>query len=52
MVELDQLVSAGCAVIPRGSRFEGELFDAFKDFAEAGKQHGGLMIGQVCHPGR
>lgn len=52
MIELDQLVAEGCAVIPRGSEFEGQRFEAYKALANAGKQHGAIFLAQVCHPGR
>lgn len=52
MIEYDQLESPGCAIIPRGSPFSGERFEAFRAMATAASQHGSLVIGQVSHPGR
>lgn len=52
MIEYDQLEAAGNPIIPREAPFAGERFDAFRKMAEAGKQEGSLMVGQVSHPGR
>ncbi|KAK0855645.1 hypothetical protein LTR02_013757 [Friedmanniomyces endolithicus] len=52
MIEYDHLEAEGNPIIPRGSPFEGERFDAFREMAEQGKKEGSLMIGQVSHPGR
>ncbi|KAK1033177.1 hypothetical protein LTS16_016513 [Friedmanniomyces endolithicus] len=52
MIEYDHLEAEGNPIIPCGSPFEGERFDAFKAMAEQGKKEGSLMIGQVSHPGR
>ncbi|KAF2774174.1 FMN-linked oxidoreductase [Teratosphaeria nubilosa] len=52
MFEYDHLEAAGNPIIPRGSKYEGERFERFKEMAEAGKKHGCLMVGQVSHPGR
>ena len=52
MIEYDHLEAAGNPIIPRGSKYEGERFEAFKEMATQGKKHGCLMIGQVSHPGR
>lgn len=52
MIEYDHLEAAGNPIIPRGSKYEGERFERFKEMAEQGKKHGSLMIGQVSHPGR
>lgn len=50
--EYDHLEAAGNPIIPRGSPYEGERFDRFRDMATQGKAHGALMVGQVSHPGR
>ncbi|TKA83336.1 hypothetical protein B0A55_00626 [Friedmanniomyces simplex] len=52
MIEYDHLEAAGNPIIPRGSAFKGERFEAFKEMAEQGKKEGSLMVGQVSHPGR
>lgn len=52
MIEYDHLEAAGNPIIPRGSKYEGERFDAFTEMATQGKKHGSLMVGQVSHPGR
>ena len=52
MIELDQLEAAGNPIIPRGAKFEGERFEAFKNLAAESKAHGSLITGQVSHPGR
>merc|ERR1711939_148018 len=52
MFEYDHLEAAGNPIIPRGSKYEGERFERFKEMAEQGKKHGSLMVGQVSHPGR
>ncbi|KAK5130434.1 hypothetical protein LTR08_002133 [Meristemomyces frigidus] len=52
MIEYDHLEAAGNPIIPRGSKYEGERFEAFKEMATEGKKHGCLMVGQVSHPGR
>jgi len=52
MVEYDHLEAAGNPIIPRGSAFEGERFEAFKELAAQSKKHGSLIVGQVSHPGR
>ncbi|KAK4546751.1 hypothetical protein LTR36_001483 [Oleoguttula mirabilis] len=52
MIEYDHLEAAGNPIIPRGSKYEGERFEAFKEMATQGKKEGSLMIGQVSHPGR
>ncbi|KAK0337862.1 hypothetical protein LTR91_020675 [Friedmanniomyces endolithicus] len=52
MIEYDHLEAEGNPIIPRGSPFDGERFDAFKAMAAQGKKEGSLMIGQVSHPGR
>ncbi|KAF1835223.1 FMN-linked oxidoreductase [Decorospora gaudefroyi] len=52
MIEYDHLEAAGNPIIPRGSKFEGERFDAFKELANQSKKHGSLIVGQVSHPGR
>jgi 2,4-dienoyl-CoA reductase-like NADH-dependent reductase (Old Yellow Enzyme family) len=52
MIEYDHLEAAGNPIIPRGSSFSGERFDAFKQMATESKKHGSLIVGQVSHPGR
>jgi 2,4-dienoyl-CoA reductase-like NADH-dependent reductase (Old Yellow Enzyme family) len=52
MIEYDQLESPGNAVIPPDAGFEGERFEAFKDWASQCTKHGSIVVGQVCHPGR
>ncbi|KAI6934172.1 FMN-linked oxidoreductase [Hortaea werneckii] len=52
MFEYDHLEAAGNPIIPRGSKYEGERFERFREMAEQGKKHGSLMVGQVSHPGR
>lgn len=52
MVEYDHLEAAGNPIIPRGSKYEGERFEGFKELATQSKKHGSLIVGQVSHPGR
>ena len=52
MIFPDQLEAMGNPIIPAGSPFEGERFNAFKDLATAAKAHGSLIVAQVSHPGR
>jgi len=52
MVDVEHMEAAGNAAIPLNSPFHGQRFDAFRNFADSGKQNGGLMIGQINHPGR
>lgn len=52
MIEYEDLEAAGNPIIPRGSKYEGERFEAFKEMAAQGKKEGCLMVGQVSHPGR
>ena len=52
MIDYDQLEAKGNPIIPRGAKFEGKRFEAFKTMAAEGKKHGCLMVGQVSHPGR
>lgn len=52
MIEYDQLESPGNAIIPPDAIFEGERFEAFRDWATECVKHGSILIGQVCHPGR
>jgi 2,4-dienoyl-CoA reductase-like NADH-dependent reductase (Old Yellow Enzyme family) len=52
MVEYDQLEAAGNPIIPRGSPYEGERFEGFKELATQSKKHGSLIVAQVSHPGR
>ena len=52
MLELDQLEAAGNPIVPRGAKFEGERFEAFKELAKESKAHGSLIVAQLSHPGR
>ncbi|KAH6642032.1 hypothetical protein C7974DRAFT_408625 [Boeremia exigua] len=52
MIEYDHLEAAGNPIIPRGSEFSGERFEAFKEMATEATKHGSLFVGQVSHPGR
>jgi len=52
MIEYDHLEAAGNPIIPRGSKYEGERFEGFKELATQSKKHGSLIVGQVSHPGR
>ena len=52
MIEYDHLEAAGNPIIPRGSKYEGERFEMFKELATQSKKHGSLIVGQVSHPGR
>jgi 2,4-dienoyl-CoA reductase-like NADH-dependent reductase (Old Yellow Enzyme family) len=52
MIEYDHLEAAGNPIIPRGSKYEGERFERFKELATEAKKHGSLIVGQVSHPGR
>ncbi|KAL6708285.1 hypothetical protein ACN47E_003209 [Coniothyrium glycines] len=52
MIEYDHLEAAGNPIIPRGSKYEGERFENFKELATQAKKHGSLIVGQVSHPGR
>ncbi|KAK7423067.1 hypothetical protein QQZ08_009234 [Neonectria magnoliae] len=52
MFEFDQLEAAGNPIIPRGSPFSGERFDAFEKLATEAKKQGSLIIAQLNHPGR
>lgn len=52
MIEYDQLEAAGNPIIPRGAKFEGERFEAFKELASVSKKHGSLIVAQLSHPGR
>jgi 2,4-dienoyl-CoA reductase-like NADH-dependent reductase (Old Yellow Enzyme family) len=52
MIEYDHLEAAGNPIIPRGSQYSGERFEAFKEMATQSKKHGSLIVGQVSHPGR
>jgi 2,4-dienoyl-CoA reductase-like NADH-dependent reductase (Old Yellow Enzyme family) len=52
MIEYDHLEAAGNPIIPRGSPYEGERFEAFKELATQSKKHGSLIVAQVSHPGR
>ncbi|KAH7371969.1 hypothetical protein BKA66DRAFT_468947 [Pyrenochaeta sp. MPI-SDFR-AT-0127] len=52
MIEYDHLEAAGNPIIPRGSPYEGERFEGFKELATQSKKHGSLIVAQVSHPGR
>ncbi|KAF1935775.1 FMN-linked oxidoreductase [Clathrospora elynae] len=52
MFEYDHLEAAGNPIIPRGSKYEGERFEGFKEIATQSKKHGSLIVAQVSHPGR
>jgi len=52
MIEYDHLEAAGNPIIPRGSPYNGERFEAFKELATQSRAHGSLIVGQVSHPGR
>lgn len=52
MIEYDHLESPGCAIIPRGSPFSGDRFEAFRELASVSTKHGSLIVAQVSHPGR
>jgi 2,4-dienoyl-CoA reductase-like NADH-dependent reductase (Old Yellow Enzyme family) len=52
IIDYYHLEAMGNPIIPRGSPFEGERFEKFKEVATAGKAHGSLMVGQVSHAGR
>ncbi|CAG8395795.1 unnamed protein product [Penicillium salamii] len=52
MLDYDHLEGPGNAIIPRGSAFSGDRFDAFKALAESAKKGGSLIIAQLSHPGR
>ncbi|PVI05898.1 NADH:flavin oxidoreductase/NADH oxidase-like protein [Periconia macrospinosa] len=52
MIEYDHLEAAGNLIIPRGSGYDGERFEGFKEIATQAKKHGSLIVGQVSHPGR
>jgi hypothetical protein len=44
MIEYDHLEAAGNAIIPRGSPYEGERFEGFKELAKQSKKHGSLIV--------
>ena len=52
MIEYDHLEAAGNPIIPRGSKYDDERFESFKELATQSKKHGSLIVGQVSHPGR
>ncbi|CAM1505975.1 Fc.00g116120.m01.CDS01 [Cosmosporella sp. VM-42] len=52
VTEYDHLEAVGNPIITPESDFKGSRFDAFKELASAAKTGGGLVVGQVCHPGR
>ncbi|KAH7304197.1 hypothetical protein B0I35DRAFT_363704 [Stachybotrys elegans] len=52
MTEDEHLEAPGNLVIPRGSPFEGDRFDAYRELAAAGKRQGSTFVLQISHPGR
>lgn len=52
MIDLDHIDGPGDVIIPPGSEFADERFEALKPLAEAGKRHGSLFIVYVSHPVR
>ncbi|KAJ5086239.1 NADH oxidase [Penicillium alfredii] len=52
MIAYDQLEAMGNMIIDLENEFSGGRFEAFQQLANAAKQHGSLVIGQVSHPGR
>lgn len=52
MLDYDHLEGPGNAIIPRGSPFSGERFEAFQALAQGANKHGSLVVAQLCHPGR
>lgn len=52
MIDPGHLEAAGNAVIPQAAPFSGERFERFKELATQAKREGGLIVGQVSHPGR
>ena len=52
MIHPEELEAAGNAIIPLDAPFSGERFGAFKKLATAAKSKGGVIYGQVSHPGR
>ncbi|KAI0877018.1 NADH oxidase [Hypoxylon argillaceum] len=51
-ISYTDLEAPGNAIIPPGAEFSGPRFEAFAAVAAAGKSQGGLIVGQVSHPGR
>ncbi len=52
MISYDHLEAAGNPIIPPDASFSGQRFERFAELARASKAHGGLVSGQVSHPGR
>lgn len=52
MLDYEHLEGPGNAIIPRGSSFSGERFQAFKALGHGANKHGSLIVAQLCHPGR
>jgi 2,4-dienoyl-CoA reductase-like NADH-dependent reductase (Old Yellow Enzyme family) len=52
MIKYNQLEACGNIIIPRTGEFSGECLEAFREFAQAAKKHGSLIIVLVSHPGR
>ncbi|KAJ6007327.1 hypothetical protein N7540_011303 [Penicillium herquei] len=52
MLDYENLEGPGNAIIPSGSPFSGDRFQAFKALAYEAKKHGSLIFAQLCHPGR
>jgi 2,4-dienoyl-CoA reductase-like NADH-dependent reductase (Old Yellow Enzyme family) len=52
MVAYDHLEAAGNPIVPPDAPFSGERFERFAELARVSKLHGGLITGQVSHPGR
>lgn len=52
MIDLDHINGPGDVIIPPGSEFAGERFEALNSLAEADKRYGSLFIVYVSHPGR
>ncbi|KAJ8611636.1 hypothetical protein MRB53_037860 [Persea americana] len=51
-VKGDHLEGAGNAIVPRGSPFSGERFEAYKEWANAAKHPDSLLVAQLNHAGR
>ena len=52
MISYDHLEAAGNPIIPPDAPFSGQRFERFAELARVSKTHGGLVTGQVSHPGR
>ncbi|KAI0400575.1 NADH oxidase [Xylaria palmicola] len=51
-ISYTDLEGPGNTIIPPDAAFSGPRFEGFAAIAAAGKSHGGLIVGQVSHPGR